>query len=75
MPVDGGTLRGPLSRLRTLILVAALAGTLARSDERWVADLSGPDPFVRARAAIALSEQVPQRGLNARNPREGLGPR
>jgi HEAT repeat protein len=43
------------------LLASSLAGC-ARSAERWAADLESDDPFVRALAAIALSDVAPERG-------------
>jgi len=40
-----------------VVLVALLGAACARSAEAWLADLDHPDPFVRALAALALSEQ------------------
>ncbi|HVS12099.1 MAG TPA: HEAT repeat domain-containing protein [Planctomycetota bacterium] len=55
----------PLERaallLGTFLLASNLAGC-ARSAERWAADLEDGDPFVRALAAIALSDIAPERG-------------
>jgi hypothetical protein len=42
-------------------IAAVLAAGCARSDEAWVGELDSADPFARAVAALALSEQAPQR--------------
>ena len=53
-----------LTRVLLVVLGALVAGC-AKSDERWLAELADPDPFVRAMAALALCEQAPERASAA----------
>ena len=51
----------------TLALVLLPVLACARSDEEWLRELADPrsDPFRRGLAAIAVAEQVPERGQDA----------
>jgi HEAT repeat protein len=61
--MPGATLERLHSRwvLLAAVLLALISAGCARSAERWAADLGSDDPFVRAMAAIALSDIAPER--------------
>jgi HEAT repeat protein len=61
-PVPNPPVSASTCRWIALLLVLAAC---AKRDEAWLAELSDPDPFVRALAAIALCEQSPERASSA----------
>lgn len=52
--------RARLLSLSPCALLCALLCACAKSDERWIAELDSPDPYVRGMAAIGLALQSPR---------------